>query len=136
VVRSRIASAVRPTAALPEAGDSLEAFVHAAPLAIIVVDRGGVVRHWNRWTERLLGWRAAETVGRPNPAGSAGAACREGLAADVIVARRTRWRRKDGARLDLRLSCAPVRDRGGAVASMVIFLEPAPRPAVRGGARR
>src|SRR5579883_1830932 len=35
-----------------------------APVAMIVIDRDGIVRMWNRAAEALTGWSAAEAIGR------------------------------------------------------------------------
>ena len=91
----------------------LAALVDAAPLALVAVDRDGVVRVWSAAAERLLGWRADEVLGRPAPLLGSERASElraaldrvlrgESLVLDVGAARR------DGQPLALTLSLAPV----------------------------
>jgi PAS domain S-box-containing protein len=46
----------------------LTAFLEALPLPIVGVDRRGRVILWNAAAEAVLGWTAAEVMGRPYPA--------------------------------------------------------------------
>jgi PAS domain S-box-containing protein len=41
-----------------------DAIVEQAPISIILADRDGVIRVWNRASEALFGFSAAETVGQ------------------------------------------------------------------------
>ena len=43
---------------------SFEAVVDQSPVSIILADREGVIRVWNRASEALFGFAAAEVVGR------------------------------------------------------------------------
>ncbi|HET9470554.1 MAG TPA: PAS domain S-box protein, partial [Usitatibacter sp.] len=40
------------------------AIVEQAPVSVILADRGGVIRAWNRASEALFGFAAAEVLGR------------------------------------------------------------------------
>jgi PAS domain S-box-containing protein len=51
--------------ALHELTQSLQGVFVASPLAIIVLEPDGRVRHWNPAAERMFGWTAREVVGRP-----------------------------------------------------------------------
>ncbi len=53
--------------ALHELTESLRGVVNASPLAIIVLEPDGRVRHWNPAAERMFGWTAREIVGQPLP---------------------------------------------------------------------
>lgn len=56
----------------PEAGEDsglLAALLDGMDAALCALDAGGTVTHWNREAERILGWSAAEAVGRSGLAG-------------------------------------------------------------------
>src|SRR5581483_4615867 len=48
-------------------GERLRALIEASPAAIVELDRSGRVELWNRTAERMFGWLASETVGKPPP---------------------------------------------------------------------
>lgn len=54
----------RAEAELRTANETLETVVTASPLAIVVLDTEWEVTVWNTAAERLLGWTAAEAIGR------------------------------------------------------------------------
>ncbi|AVV42043.1 PAS domain-containing protein [Streptomyces sp. ID05-04B] len=64
----------------PDGADLLAALLDGMDAALCAFDGEGVVTHWNREAERILGWSAAEAVGRH---GFAGWAVREADAADI-----------------------------------------------------
>ncbi len=101
--------------------------VEGAPEAVMFVDRDGLVRTWNAGAEAMVGWSAAELVGR---------------SMDAIIPERLRarhwsgWRkvletgvtrysgkdllavpamRKDGSQISIEFSIQIVRDDGGAM---------------------
>lgn len=49
---------------LQETNLQLQALVQAAPVAITVLDRQGIVKLWNPTAERIFGWRAEEVLGQ------------------------------------------------------------------------
>jgi len=109
-LRSRLGAPPHPAALAPA---QLAALVDATPLAIVAVDGDGVVRLWSAAAERLLGWRAAEVVGRPAPLLASDRASElrgalgrvmggESLVLDVEGARR------DGHAVSLTLSVSPM----------------------------
>lgn len=63
-----------------EGSDLLAALLDGMDAALCAFDADGVVTHWNREAERILGWSAEEAVGR---AGLAGWAVRRADAAEV-----------------------------------------------------
>lgn len=63
-----------------DGSDLLAALLDGMDAALCAFDADGVVTHWNREAERILGWSAAEAVGRR---GFAGWAVREADAAEV-----------------------------------------------------
>jgi PAS domain S-box-containing protein len=64
----------------PDGSDLLAALLDGMDAALCAFDAGGVVTHWNREAERILGWTAAEAVGRH---GFAGWAVRQADAEEV-----------------------------------------------------
>lgn len=53
----------------PDGADLLAALLDGMDAALCAFDADGVVTHWNREAERILGWTAAEAVGRHGFAG-------------------------------------------------------------------
>lgn len=107
---------------LRERTEMLQALIHAAPVAIDMLDPQGNVLLWNPAAERLFGWTAEEVLGRPLPMvpddKQAEFRCglrelREGGAALVEV--ETRRQRKDGTPIDISLSTGAVRNEQGQV---------------------
>ncbi|MFF3740088.1 PAS domain-containing protein [Streptomyces sp. NPDC002566] len=64
----------------PDGSDLLAALLDGMDAALCAFDADGVVTHWNREAERILGWSAREAVGRR---GFAGWAVREADAPEV-----------------------------------------------------
>src|SRR5688572_29061247 len=64
----------------PPGADLLAALLDGMDAALCAFDAAGVVTHWNREAERILGWSAREAVGRR---GFAGWAVRSADAAEV-----------------------------------------------------
>ncbi|WP_329457286.1 PAS domain-containing protein [Streptomyces sp. NBC_01497] len=102
--------------------DLLAALLDGMDAALCAFDAGGVVTHWNREAERILGWSAAEAVGRH---GFAGWAARS-ADADEVLARlmatmdgegrqvhEFAMLRKDGGRVLVRTQSAGVRGADG-----------------------
>src|SRR5579859_7119385 len=48
---------------------SLRAMLEACPIAMLALDRNGVVRMWSPGAEQMFGWTLEEVVGQPLPAG-------------------------------------------------------------------
>jgi PAS domain S-box-containing protein len=101
-----------------EANELMRATVTSSPLAIIRIDRDGIVRSWNDAAERLYGWEATEVIGRPSPLDTGLefmhilAPVLEGESFQGIeVVRATR----DGRMIDVSISAAPLRDADGNV---------------------
>jgi PAS domain S-box-containing protein len=107
--------------------DLLAALLDGMDAALCAFDAGGVITHWNREAERILGWTAAEAVGRH---GFAGWAARTADADDVLgrlmasmdLAGRHVHEfallRKDGGRVLVRTQSAGVRGAEGKAAGV------------------
>ncbi|MFG2750596.1 PAS domain-containing protein [Streptomyces xanthophaeus] len=104
------------------ADDLLAALLDGMDAALCAFDSDGVITHWNREAERILGWSAAEAVGRK---GFAGWAVRAADAQDVqdrlMAAQDVPGRQvhefalvtKDGGRVLVRTQSAGVPGAGG-----------------------
>ncbi|MGV9348140.1 PAS domain-containing protein [Streptomyces spiralis] len=111
----------------PDGSDLLAALLDGMDAALCAFDAGGVVTHWNREAERILGWTAAEAVGRH---GFAGWAVRSADAEEVerrlMSAMHARGRQvhefalltKDGGRVLVRTQSAAVRGPDGKPAGL------------------
>ncbi|MFC7817706.1 MULTISPECIES: PAS domain-containing protein [unclassified Streptomyces] len=105
-----------------DGADLLAALLDGMDAALCAFDADGVVTHWNREAERILGWSAAEAVGRQ---GFAGWAVRRADAGEVeerlLSAMRAPGRQvhefalltKDGGRVLVRTQSAAVRGPDG-----------------------
>jgi PAS domain S-box-containing protein len=100
----------------------LAAIVESSDDGIISKDLDGVIRSWNHGAERVLGYAAAEAIGRPisiiAPPGRE-AEMRRFLDA-IKQGRRvehfeTKRRRKDGRIIDVSLTVSPVKDESGRI---------------------
>ncbi|WP_320781326.1 PAS domain-containing protein [Streptomyces sp. CRN 30] len=110
-----------------EDADLLAALLDGMDAALCAFDADGVVTHWNREAERILGWTASEAVGRK---GFAGWAVRSADAGDIegrlLSAMRAPGRQvhefalltKDGGRVLVRTQSASVRGADGEPAGL------------------
>jgi PAS domain S-box-containing protein len=108
--------------------ERLRAAIESAPVAIIEVGHDLRVRLWNPTAESIFGWSREEVLGAPLPIVPPELEddfrgllerTREGEAVTGIETVRLR---KDGSRVDVEVSAAPIRDASGAVAGyMAVF---------------
>ncbi|WP_149183490.1 PAS domain-containing protein [Streptomyces sp. TRM49041] len=103
-------------------GDLLSALLDGMDAALCAFDADGVITHWNREAERILGWPADEAVGRRGLAGwAARPADAAGIEARLMAAMDEPGRRlhefallrKDGGRVLVRTQSAGVRGADG-----------------------
>ncbi|MFI5965039.1 PAS domain-containing protein [Streptomyces asoensis] len=111
----------------PDGTDLLAALLDGMDAALCAFDGDGLVTHWNREAERILGWSAAEAVGRH---GFAGWAVREADAEEIqgrlMAAMHAPGRQvhefalltKDGGRVLVRTQSAAVRGPDGKPAGL------------------
>ncbi|MGW1211098.1 PAS domain-containing protein [Streptomyces sp. NPDC002499] len=106
----------------PDGSDLLAALLDGMDAALCAFDADGVVTHWNREAERILGWTAAEAVGRHGFAGWAvRSADAEEVEARLMSAMEAPGRQvhefalltKDGGRVLVRTQSAAVRGPDG-----------------------
>jgi PAS domain S-box-containing protein len=101
---------------LGKANELVKAVVQASPAAITAIDADRLIRMWNPAAERLFGWSEAEVLGRPLPTVTpedrpqhhsiAARAMQGEEVSNVELCRK----RKDGSRIDIQLSTAPIFD--------------------------
>jgi PAS domain S-box-containing protein len=129
VLEEEVARRERAEAELREANETLTSLIRAAPVPVIALDLQGNVLSWNAAAERTFGWSEPEVLGRFNPIippERAEEARR--LRSDVVEQRLTagmeteRWR-KDGSRVQVSLSTAPLQDASGAAIGIILLLE-------------
>ena len=93
---------------------TLQALIHASPLAIVILDGGLRVRLWSPAAERLLGYRADEVVGRPYPAADERErqemtrTLRAQIEGEVAPGSETQRRCRDGSAVDVSMWVAPL----------------------------
>src|SRR5581483_2575993 len=106
---------------LRDLSEQYRAIVQASPLAIIALDKAGLVTLWNPAAENLFGWTAREVLGRPLPfipanklAEHRGFRERD-MRGDNLHNVEIRRVRKDGSYVDLIVSTAALRDDSSAI---------------------
>jgi PAS domain S-box-containing protein len=105
-------SRIRAEQSRGDAVADLEAFISIAPVAAWVIDREGRVTMWNRAAENLLGWQAAEILGRTQPFGAA-----------HLDPGQTTLACKDGSQVDVNFKIAPFRDIVGNSSATIVTAE-------------
>lgn len=120
--RSGTTDELGPDQPEPAGSDLLAALLDGMDAALCAFDADGVVTHWNREAERILGWTAAEAVGRRGFAGWAvRTADAEEVEARLLSAMEAPGRQvhefalltKDGGRVLVRTQSAAVRGADG-----------------------
>jgi PAS domain S-box-containing protein len=95
--------------------------IEMSPVAMVVADRSGVVRGWNRAAEEIFGWTREEVLGKKTPfvtdqTKEHSAAFKKRIWAGEVVSNRHHVRNhKSGAELDVKLSACPIKNRRGEV---------------------
>lgn len=115
--------------ALHEMTESLRGIFLASPLAIVVLEPDGTVRHWNPAAERIFGWRADEVVGAPLPfvppdlSADFDRVRERTLAGEALAGWQTTGARKEGTLVEVTLSTARLLDRNGERTGFLAVLE-------------
>jgi len=119
---------------LRRTSENYRRLIEATPLALVAIDRNGVVQRWNGAAERLFGWAEHEVIGRPTPIIPPDERpefrrIRDyALSGETVVGLRVRRRRKDGKEFDVRLSTAPVVDSKGMIVAVIDRYDPIDAP--------
>ncbi|KAA9396177.1 PAS domain S-box protein [Haloarcula sp. CBA1130] len=107
----------------------LESLIDATPLTVMEIDTDGTVVRWNDGAENMFGWSREEVLGESNPMipderQSEFASHRDrALSGKPIRGKEVRRERKDGEKLDLLLSVAPITAPDGEITSVLAVLE-------------
>src|SRR5690349_19040838 len=90
-----------------------------SPAPTVILSAAGDVLFWNPAAEQTFGWSAADVIGRPLPfipvekLDEHRAMRLRDLEGEGFIGRHISRRRKDGSRIDLSVSTAPIRDDEG-----------------------
>ena len=115
----------RAEEALRVTNEKLRALIEASPAAIVVVDPLGGVQLWNPAAERLFGWTAEEALGQrlpfvpPEKQEESRALMERVLRGESFEGVELERRRKDGSRVQVSLSTAPLHNGEGRVVGVV-----------------
>ena len=107
--------------------EHFHAVVEAIPLPLLTIDSAGLVTGWNPAAEQVFGWAAAEAVGRfgphvpPEAIGEARAL--RAAQGEKLVGVEAERMRRDGSRLPVAISTAPLRDAVGRPEGAVVVIE-------------
>jgi PAS domain S-box-containing protein len=105
-----------------ELGERLAAIVESSDDIIASKDLDGVLTSWNRGAERILGYTAAEVIGRhvsmlmpPEQVEDMPRILEKIRRGETVNHYQTKRRRKDGTIIDVSLTVSPIRDAKGKV---------------------
>ena len=111
--------------ALMASEENQRAMIEASPLAIIRIDKNGIVQTWNKAAERIFGWKEEEVFGKPIPFIPTDKQLeslklrKRVLSGDHFINYEFKRLHKNGSLLDLSLSTAPIHDASGKVVSIL-----------------
>src|SRR5260370_23661498 len=106
--------AVDALASAMAANAKLDAAIQASPLAILTLDRQGIVTSWNSMAEHIFGWSAVEAIGRPLALahGMGEATMREIIAqtmqGEIVAGIEVKQWRRDGSPFEAAIWTAPL----------------------------
>lgn len=115
----------RAEEALRAAHETLQAVIHASPLAITAISPDGDVRLWNPAAEQIFGWRELEVLGRPLPfvpdekQDEFRTLRQRVLQGEVLTGVETRRQTRDGSPIDTTLWAGPLHDAEGNVTGII-----------------
>jgi PAS domain S-box-containing protein len=107
----------------------LESLIEATPLTVMEIDTDGTVVRWNDEAENMFGWSRDEVIGEFNPIVPDAqqeefvSHRQRALSGERIRAKEVRRETKDGDKLDLLLSVAPITGPEGETTSILAVLE-------------
>jgi diguanylate cyclase (GGDEF)-like protein/PAS domain S-box-containing protein len=117
-------------AELRKTTEQLQAVIEAAPIAMLASDASGRITMWNPGAERMFGWQAQEVLGNPAPIipeelADEGRAMRSAnFRGEHVREVETVRQRKDGSRIAVQISAAPIFDASGEIAGgMAMYVD-------------
>ncbi len=122
-----VVEAMQRDAATDHLAGQLRAVVEAIPLPLLTIDSAGTVTGWNPAAEQVFGWTAAEAIGRfgPHvpPDDITAARALRAMHGKRLVGVEAERIRRDGSRLPVAISTAPLRDASGRPDGAVVIIE-------------
>ncbi len=118
---SDITEQQRAAAELQETNQLLKALLNASPLPITAIDLEGRATLWNAAAEREFGWSAEEAIGAilpivpPDDRDGFAARLKRVHGGEIVMDLEVKAQRRDGSRLDISLSAAPIYGPDGRV---------------------
>jgi len=110
---------------LREVNDRLTALVRASPVGIVILDANGLCQLWNPAAERIFAWREDEVLGRLLPTVAPEQSDEHRLLRERVMKDEAftdlevvRYK-KDGSRVYINLSTAPLRDPHGTICGLL-----------------
>ena len=119
----------RAEEALRAREEQLRAVVDASPLGIVALDREGKVTMWNRAAERIFGWREEEVLGKEDPIvpkdsqAEFRALYARALRGEGLTGIDLQRERRDGSRVDVALSAAPLFGSAGEPVGAIALID-------------
>ncbi len=124
-----VTQAVNAAQALRESNDTLSAVIRASPLALKVLDAEGRIEIWNPAAERIFGWTEEEVLGKELPTipdeltEEADRIHEAAFRGETIAGVETYRLRKDGSRVYVKISTAPLHDARGQVRGTMVIID-------------
>jgi PAS domain S-box-containing protein len=122
---AEIAERKRAEGELRETSRNLQAIIQTSPVAIMEMDSKGYVSMWNPASERVFGWSEEEVLGKFLPIIADDqrmefeALRRRLIGGERLVGVETSRRRKDGKRVEVSISAAPLYGSDGTVTGII-----------------
>jgi two-component system, cell cycle sensor histidine kinase and response regulator CckA len=124
-LRHQLRKLDRETAVRQQTEQELQALLQAMPLAVIQMDRDGLIQYWNEPAEAMFGWSAAEVIGHPLPyvlpenQAEANTLIARVIAGESFVGIETVRLTKAGDPIHLSISTAPLRNIEGEIIGLI-----------------
>jgi two-component system cell cycle sensor histidine kinase/response regulator CckA len=105
-----------------------ETSIYASPVPIVVADNNSHVTMWNPAAEALFGWNEYEVFGKPNPiipdehSEETARMHSDLLNGQILTGREVLRQKRDGSKVIVNLSAAPIRDVNRKVKGIIGFL--------------
>jgi two-component system, cell cycle sensor histidine kinase and response regulator CckA len=127
-LQHQTAELIKREDALREASQKLQAIVQASPAAILVLDPQGRVKTWNPAAEKMFGWSESEVIDHPLPIVQEEkqkefhTLLQQGMQGKSLTQVEVHRHKRDGTRIDISVSTAPLRDAEGQISGIVAVL--------------